>query len=51
MTITEDVDVFFWLGAEGEVKSVTEEELNEEQCKCRKRLEDWINARVENWEI
>ena len=41
----EDFNFFFWLGADGEAESVTEQQFEEKQCKCRKAKEDWINAR------
>lgn len=43
--------LYFWLGADGEVETVTEEEFNVKQANVRSDLDKWRNVdRADGWE-
>lgn len=41
-------DFFFWLGADGELESVTENEFNEKQEQVREQKRKWLNVEIED---
>ena len=44
MNSNEDMNFYFWLGAEGEAISVLEEEFQQKQEEARKNLDEWLNV-------
>ena len=49
MTKKSKSDYFFWLGVDGELEAVSEEEFLAKQERIRKEREDWLNVNNEDW--
>lgn len=47
MKLIEVPSLFFWLGADGEIEELTEEEFNEKQRDVRADRDAWVNVTVD----